>query len=85
LGRVEPLAAGTLRAIPIDRTSVASADEDTPMAAKLRTRIARALNQALLNRDKAEMRAIDSLLSMAGPRARPRPTTVRKKPARRPR
>ena len=43
------------------------------MAATLRTRIARALNAALLARDRAEMRAVDRLISpMTAPPRHPR-------------
>jgi hypothetical protein len=53
------------------------------MATKLRKRIARALNDALLKRDRAEMRAVDSLLSLAGSPRRRRPRGARGTTARR--
>jgi len=42
------------------------------MATSIANRISRAVTKALQERDRAEMRAIDTLLSFAGPRRRER-------------
>jgi hypothetical protein len=48
------------------------------MAPKLRKAIARAVNDALLQRDRAEMRAVDALLSVIEPPPRRRTKTRRR-------
>jgi hypothetical protein len=54
------------------------------MATKFRTEIARAVNDALLERDRAEMRAVDRLLTlMKPPRRRPSKRQQRKTAAKR--
>jgi hypothetical protein len=49
------------------------------MAATLRTRIARAVKHALLERDRAEMQAVDRLVSLMAPGPQPRSKSLRRR------
>jgi hypothetical protein len=53
------------------------------MAPKLGKRIVRAVNDALLERDRAEMRAVDALLTVIEPSRRRRTKTRRRRAVRR--
>jgi hypothetical protein len=53
------------------------------MAPKLGKQIVRAVNDALLERDRAEMRAVDALLAVIEPPRRRRTKTQRRHPAKR--
>ena len=52
------------------------------MAVTLRTRITRAVKHALLERDRAEMQAVDRLVSLMAPAPRPRSKSVRRRKTR---
>ena len=52
------------------------------MAATLRTRIARAVKHALLERDRAEMQAVDRLVSLMAPGPQPRSKSFRRRKTR---